>query len=101
MMAIVLVIVFLTPLAIKFVHEIEHKHETEVCDNHSQTHLHELENDCDICHFNVNAKDFFVDVFTLNTKRYFVFSRVVTKSYSFKYNHQNLSYLLRGPPFIG
>ena len=101
MMAIVLVIIFLAPLAVKFVHEIGHKHETEVCDNHAQTHLHEIENDCDLCHFNLNTKDFNVTGFKLNIKRYLVRSRLHNTSYSFKYNHQNLSYSLRGPPFIG
>ena len=100
-MAILLVCVFIAPLAFKFIHEVSHEHEIETCENHEKTHLHELENDCDFCKFKLNSDNLFI----LSSHQNSILGQLVfstnKKLYSYTHNHQNLSYLLRGPPRIG
>lgn len=100
--AILIVLAVLLPYSVSLIHHIEHEHEHkyELCDNHNETHLHKLENDCDFYKFKINQG---YHLSNINNK--IVLVKISTKalfeSYSFSYNHQNLSFLLRAPPLVG
>lgn len=97
--ALLLVMFFLLPAVVNFIHSIKHNHKHELCDNFNETHLHKLENDCDFCKFKLNQGHY-----NLNTNTVLVQIGIPTEriyvSYSYQYNCQQLSFSLRGPPTL-
>lgn len=98
---IILVIAFLLPNVVSLIHNIEHNHEhqSELCDNPNDTHLHKVENDCDFCKLKIN-KNYHTVYSTLNFVRVTISKVLSFRSYSFQYNYQNLSFSLRAPPAL-
>lgn len=99
-LAVFLAIAFLFPLVVKQIHEIGHNHEIVKCDDHHQyDHFHKYENDCDLCKFKLNNNGLLIINPFTSIKRDFVYLKDNSKSYSYPYNHQKFSYLLRAPPY--
>ncbi|OMP30655.1 hypothetical protein [Mangrovimonas sp. DI 80] len=92
----ILVVALLLPYITKLTHVFTHHHH-EVCNGESQAHLHSLDQDCSFYQFKIN------NTFVL-TSFDFVIPKIVPAKettvglYNFKYNHQQLSFSLRGPP---
>lgn len=97
--AVALVLAFLLPIAINFVHNIEHEHSYELCDNPHETHLHKLENDCDFCKFKLNQNYHSIET-NLELVRVVISTARSYTSYSYKYNYQHVSFSLRAPPVL-
>jgi hypothetical protein len=99
-LTIMLVITLIIPSAVKFAHVFtHHNHKHDVCTGEKQTHLHEIDVDCDFYKFNVNTPFYFSHN---NTELYSKCStsKLNLKSYNFQYNHRPLSFSLRGPPVL-
>lgn len=96
--SVVLLLAVLLPSAVKFAHVLEqHKH--EVCTDNSSTHMHELDLDCEFYKFKLNTQyySFLESNNIIIEDNYF---KINNTFYNFQYNHQQLSYSLRGPPFL-
>ena len=98
LLTIVLVITLITPTLVKFGHIFE-DHTHEVCTHKSQTHLHTLDIHCEFYKFKTNnllaISHFSYDILDTNTKS----KEITSWLYNFKYNHQQLPFSLRGPPY--
>ena len=95
--AIVLLLAVLLPSAVKFDHVFEdHKH--EVCtDDHSTTHAHEIDLECEFYKFKLNTYYYtFLDSYSIVIEDNY--SKINNTFYNFQYNYQQLSFSLRGPP---
>lgn len=98
--ALLLASVFLFPSVIKHIHEIDHDHEIVKYDHPDQNdHFHKYESECDLCKFKLNTNGLLFSHTYSTTKRDFVDVINNSLSYFFPYQHQQLSYLLRGPPY--
>lgn len=96
-LAITLVMSILVPITLNTIHKLEHDHHHESCNNHYKTHLHKLEKDCDFCLFKLNKE--YVNVLPeYNLIKKESFSKNISHSYSYLYNHKYLSFSLRAPP---
>lgn len=88
----------LLPLAVKFSHLFSH-HDHEVCLGENQSHLHEIDMDCEFFKFKINHtfyyafEEFAILAIELNIEP--------PKAYQ-KYlkSHQQLQSYLRGPPLL-
>ncbi|AUC76658.1 hypothetical protein [Olleya sp. Bg11-27] len=96
--AIVLLLAVMLPSAVKFTHVFEnHKH--EVCTDYSTNHMHQIDLECEFFKFKLNTQYYpTFEVSLINSTHNF--SEINTTLYNFNYNHQQLSYSLRGPPFL-
>jgi len=96
--AIVLLLAVMLPSAVKFTHVFEnHKH--EVCLDNITSHMHETDVECEFYKFKLNTQYYtFFEISFLNIEDNFL--KINNTLYNFKYNHQQLSYSLRGPPFL-
>jgi len=96
--AIVLLLAVMLPSAVKFTHVFEnHKH--EVCLDNITTHMHKTDVECEFYKFKLNTQYYtFFEISFLNIEDNFL--KINNTLYNFKYNHQQLSYSLRGPPFL-
>ena len=96
--SVLLVLTFLLPIGVNFIHNLKHNHKYELCDNPHDVHLHKVENDCDFCKFKLNqgyhsiCANYKLAKFDISTER-------IYSSYSYQYNYQHLSFSLRAPPF--
>jgi len=93
-----LLILFLVlPSCIELSHAFE-KHEQTICSSQEEDHLHQIDYKCELCHLQIKT-------FAIITNQLFVFKEQKfnfknTKNYQFLFNHQELSFPLRGPPFF-
>ena len=95
----ILVLTLITPTLVKFGHVFE-DHIHEVCTNNQQTHLHTLDIDCEFYKFktsnSLTLPHFNFDVLNTNSE-----SKTITGwLYNYKYNHKQLPFSLRGPPYL-
>lgn len=96
MTAIVLLLSVLTPSTVKLAHFFEnHKH--DVCLGEQKAHFHSLDLDCEFYKFKLNNQ------FTVTFNDIELFSSEINQDYveqlySFKQDHQHLSFSLRAPP---
>lgn len=97
--ALVLAFAFLLPLAVNFIHNIEHEHQYELCDNPNETHLHKLEKDCDYCKFKLNQNHHSIET-NLELVRVVISTAPIYTSYSYQHNYQHVSFSLRAPPVL-
>lgn len=96
---LLLTVSLLVPTAYKFAHIFAH-HQHDICKGESATHLHEINTDCDFYKFKLNNTQFYEvpNAFEIQTIASFVKLNFAT--YNFSYNHQSLSFSLRGPPTL-
>lgn len=97
-LTLILVLAFLLPSAVKFLHIFEH-HQHEVCYGESDAHFHTLDVDCEFYKFKINTP------FTLpeNLTALTVYPEINifnTKEYCFLSEYQRLHFTRRGPPSI-
>ncbi|WGD34615.1 hypothetical protein [Olleya sp. YS] len=95
-LSVVVLLAVLFPSAVKFAHVLE-QHEHEVCIDNSTTHMHEVDFDCEFYKFKLTTQYYSLlesDDLILEDN----YSKICNTSYNFRYNHQQLSYSLRGPP---
>lgn len=97
--AFIIALILLLPNFVSLVHDIEHEHEIELCDNPNETHLHKVENHCDLCKFKLN-QDYHIVKSSLDFVQITISKTLSFRSYSFQYNYQNLSFSLRAPPAL-
>ncbi len=84
------------PTLVKFSHIFAH-HEHEICLGKNQSHLHEIDTDCEFYKFSL-GNSFYIKTndFKLN---FIVPSQVLNTEYhTYLKSHQQLSIYLRGPP---
>ena len=95
--SLLLITIVLFPSVFQLAHVFE-KHEQNYCFENS-THIHEHEIECSVCDFKLNSTDEqlpkYVEFLTINFDK-----QLIYEYYNFKYNHQHLSYSLRGPPSL-
>jgi len=96
--AVVLLLAILLPSAVKFTHVFEdHKH--EVCTDYSTNHMHEIDLECEFFKFKLNTQYYtLLENFDLIIEDNFF--KIKDTYYNFQFNYQQLSYSLRGPPFV-
>lgn len=94
---LLIVVCLVLPSVVKFSHLFTH-HEHEVCLGENQSHLHELDMDCEFYKFNINHQTIltsfeFVPLEVTNNLE------VISSGYLFLSSFQRLHFSLRGPPF--
>jgi len=96
--ALVVATVLLVPSGVKFSHAFTHHHH-EVCKGEPETHLHKTDVDCSLYKFNIHSP-FTLTFFDIELPLEETFSFEIIGLYTFTYNHQHLSFSLRGPPSV-
>lgn len=96
---IFLALILLLPAAINFVHNIEHNHQFELCDNPHDVHLHKLEKECDFCKFKV-SQDYHNIAINYKIVKSVISTECFYTLYSYQYNYQHVSFSLRAPPSL-
>ena len=96
--AIIATAVLLFPLGVSFGHALE-QHEHKLCDNPSDTHIHEKHLDCNFYKFQLNP------VVVFNVPNYEIWSFVLPQTQNFKIYEgvvltSSTSVSLRGPPSL-
>jgi len=94
--AILLLLSVLAPSAVKLAHVFEN-HQHEVCLGEQKAHFHSLDLDCEFYKFKLNNQ------FAVTFNESELFSAEINQDYiellySFKQEHQHLSFSLRAPP---
>lgn len=89
----------LIPTAYKFAHIFENHHH-DICKGESATHLHEINADCDFYKFKLNNTQFYEAPKSIEIPTIVTFVLLNHATYNFLYNHQSLSFSLRGPPAL-
>ncbi|WP_456440205.1 hypothetical protein [Psychroserpens sp.] len=94
---IFIVVCLVLPTVVKFSHIFNH-HEHEVCLGENQSHLHEIDTDCDFYKFNLNHQ---TTLITFNFTPLIINENqeTITSQYLFLSSFQKLHFSLRGPPF--
>lgn len=95
----VLMLSLFVPSVVSFIHDIQHEHTYLMCDNSGETHLHNEAEECNFFIFKLNTEYHSINTGHSIAMLVFPTERIYTL-YSFPYNHQNLSYSLRAPPFL-
>ncbi len=95
---VILTMVLLVPSVVKFSHVLEdHKH--EICKGEYQSHLHEVDLDCEFFKFKLNNTVFFeianFECFQVEHNQEFS-----PEHYIFLKGHQQRTAYLRGPPAL-
>lgn len=97
-LTVLLVSILIVPSVVKLNHIYAHqKH--EICKGSTTTHIHKVDLDCDFHKFQINNHYFF----STNLKKYnpqISHNKISFLTYNFFYNHRQLSFSLRGPPFL-
>ncbi|MGB0897502.1 MAG: hypothetical protein ACPGRW_09295 [Flavobacteriaceae bacterium] len=96
---ILLALTFLLPSVVNFIHNIEHTHKYELCDNPHDVHLHKLDKDCDFCKIKVR-QDYYSIATNYKLAKPVIPTECFSALYSFQYNYQHLSFSLRAPPLV-
>ncbi len=99
-LAIFLVCAFMAPIAFNLIHEIGHEHHVENFDNDNQTHLHELENECEFCKFKISSDVFLITGLYANLNVTCFVLKTDNQLYTNANSPSDLVYSLRGPPYI-
>jgi len=86
----------LTPIFVKFSHVLAH-HEHEICLGENQSHLHEIDMDCEFYKFNINHLTTLTN-FKFVPLSIFENQKPITSGYLFLSSFQKLHFSLRGPP---
>lgn len=85
------------PASIQIVHAFE-QHEQTICTSDVENHLHQDDVECVLCH--LQAKSFAI----LPKESFYLVPKKITKEnnriYRFLFNHQHLSFSVRGPPIF-
>ena len=98
LLSIVLTVAVLAPAMIKYTHGFQ-DHEHEVCFGKSESHLHELDIDCEFFKFKLNTQ--YVHVHKLfSTIDIEHTTPIITSHYQLISDYQKLSFSLRGPPSL-
>ena len=92
-----IVVCLVLPTVVKFSHAFNH-HEHEVCLGESQSHLHEIDTDCNFYKFNVNHQTTLIS-FNFSPIEINSYQEVIASKYLFLSTFQKLHFSLRGPPF--
>ena len=92
-------LVLLLPIAMQFAHSLDKEHEHVICKAKEIQHIHKVEIDCTVYHYQHNV------VTTINFKHVEYTSINVFKSTPISFNsiwskYENQSYLTRGPPIV-
>ncbi|MEY8849102.1 hypothetical protein AB9K26_09810 [Psychroserpens sp. XS_ASV72] len=87
----------LLPLAVKFSHLFSH-HDHEVCLGENQSHLHEIDMDCEFFKFKINHQTTFAS-FDFQPIEFTDHQKTFDAEYVFLSSFQQLHFSLRGPPF--
>lgn len=97
-LTLVLVLAFLLPSAVKFMHVFE-QHQHEVCYGEADAHFHTLDFDCEFYKFKVNSPFIIFENanYLLPSPEVVVFNAT---EYSFLSTFQILHFSHRGPPVI-
>lgn len=92
-----MILLLVLPSSIELVHAFE-KHEQIICSLQEENHLHQIDYNCELCHLQIktfatipNELFSFIEE-KINFKN--------TKNYQYLFNHTELSFPLRGPPFF-
>ncbi len=95
---VILTLALLLPSVVKFSHVFEdHKH--EVCKGEFQSHLHEVDLDCEFYMFKLNTTVLF-DIANYNYIKVESNQEFISKNYTFLKGHQQRTAYLRGPPVL-
>tara|TARA_R110002074_G_scaffold99562_3_gene215028 strand:+ start:1689 stop:1958 length:270 start_codon:yes stop_codon:yes gene_type:complete len=83
------------PASIQIVHAFE-QHEQTICTSEIENHIHIDDLECELCHLQAETlailpKETFYSIIKQ-------IELVQNKNYQFLFNHQQLSFSLRGPP---
>ena len=92
-----MIILLVLPSSIELVHAFE-KHEQIICFSQEENHLHQIDYKCELCHLQVKTFATIPNQLFFFTEEKFTIKN--TKNYQFLFNHQELSFPLRGPPFF-
>ncbi|WP_431134365.1 hypothetical protein [Psychroserpens mesophilus] len=91
-----IVICLVLPTVVKFSHIFAH-HKHEVCLGENQSHLHEIDVDCEFYKFNLNHQTTLTS-FEFSPLEVAKNQQVITSRYFFLSTFQRLHFSLRGPP---
>ncbi|WP_052461047.1 hypothetical protein [Psychroserpens mesophilus] len=94
---LLIVVCLVLPSVVKFTHVFAH-HEHEVCLGENQSHLHELDSDCEFYKFNINHNTILSN-FEFVTLEVHENQSIIASRYLFLSSFQKLHFSLRGPPF--
>lgn len=95
-----LVATLLVPTIIKVTHIFTHKHhKNDICKGEKRSHLHEISIDCEFYKFKINSH-FYKNNTLVDFIVYPLYYKINALTYNFLNNHQQLSFLLRGPPLL-
>ena len=92
-------VILLLPIAVQFVHILEEEHEHIVCKSENIQHIHKVEIDCSVYHFQQHV----VTTFNLPSIDFISIKLINSSPISFndKWSYKKLlQNLNRGPPFI-
>lgn len=92
------VVCLILPTVVKFSHVFSH-HEHEVCLGENQSHLHEIDMDCEFFKFKLSNSYYFI-IETYDIHENIVSNKLQTKYHTYLKSHQQLSTYLRGPPSL-
>nr|WP_321235436.1 hypothetical protein [uncultured Psychroserpens sp.] len=96
---LMLAFILILPSAVKLSHAITHDHDHEVCLEKNQTHLHNVDFDCEFYKFKINQNLFFEFVnYDFESSLYS--NTYETAYYTYLKSHQQLTSFLRGPPLL-
>ena len=96
--ALLLVLALITPSIVKFTHVFNH-HKHEVCLGELQTHLHELNTDCNFYKFKI-SKPFSFTAYQYHLQTEKINHDLNESQFEFISDFQRLQNNLRGPPPI-
>ncbi len=98
-LSVLTTVILLLPIAVQFVHILEEEHEHIVCESENIQHIHKVEIDCSVYHFQQHV----VTIFTF-TSVDFISKKLINSSpisFNDKWNYEQiLQHLNRGPPFV-
>ncbi|WP_299335191.1 hypothetical protein [uncultured Psychroserpens sp.] len=98
LITLLLAFVLVLPSVVKFSHALS-LHEHEICIGENQTHLHEIDLDCEFFKFKINHNslvvfnNYDIDCPTPD-------NTLITEYYLYLISHQQDTFYLRGPPHL-
>lgn len=96
---LLLAFILILPSAVKLSHAITHDHDHEVCFEKNETHLHNVDFDCEFYKFKINQNLFF-EFINYDFNSNFHLNTTEIAYYSYLKSHKNLTSFLRGPPIL-
>ncbi len=94
---LLLAFLLLLPTSIQLAHAFE-QHEHVICSSDAESHIHQDDVECFLCH--LQGETFAI---VPNETSYFAEKQIKfnnNRNYQFLFNHQQLSFSLRGPPIF-